>query len=775
MMKNINRLLAYSSGSENKVYERFFDVDHQQKFESIFCMGNGYLGLRATHEETYPDQVRGLFVNGTFQSASGSTVPELPNFPDIVGNEINLDGHLFDLTRGKLSHYKRYLNLSNGECVRKVDWELAGQKYHLEFRRFVSFAEKHLIAAQIKITPAQATTLTYTTSINGQVGNHGTQYFADGQQRHEKDDGLSYRFSGLDKNLDAVIYQLNTMSQDPEKVTASVDRRRIDKIYEFALAKDQTFSFETYSAITTSRDRDAIYHDPESLSHRARHVARAGKDNGYQKNRLLNSRAWKKEVWQVVPIEITSTNSLDQLLLNFGRYHLHVMTASNDDLTSIAAKGLSGEGYKGHAFWDTDMFIFPYFQYEFPKIARHLINYRYQQLPASRRNAVTNGYRGAQYPWESADVNHGETTPKWASFNIDTGKPSRIWTGEIEVHITADVAYTLMQYCAGLPEDDDYFMTHGLEILFDTAHFWTSRVRYDQQRRRYEILDVIGPDEYKEHVDNNAYTNYMAFYNMDSALQWIFNLKNNPVAYARFDQDFNLTQLQADLERITANFYLPKVNEDNILPENDTFLRLPDFNTSQFQNPAGDHLLRDMSIDTVNQYQICKQADVVLLLQAFRKYFTQKSVTTNIDYYEARTQHDSSLSYGSYAIVRARNNQAAQAYDLFHQAGLVDLNDNPKASDVGIHAAAMAQIWNSVVQGFAGVQIEDGLLKLAPHLPKEWTKLTFPIFWRGEKIYFEITDQEIVINNSGKAAISIIQDKGNIVEIPGYKTITCRY
>src|SRR5699024_9296689 len=117
----------------------------------------------------------------------------------------------------------------------------------------------------------------------------------------------------------------NTMSQDPEKVTASVDRRRIDKIYEFALAKDQTFYFETYSAITTSRDRDAIYHDSGSLFHHARHVARAGKDNGYQKNRLLNSRAWKKEVWQVVPIEITSTNSLDQLLLNFGRYHLHVM------------------------------------------------------------------------------------------------------------------------------------------------------------------------------------------------------------------------------------------------------------------------------------------------------------------------------------------------------------------------------------------------------------------------------------------------------------------
>ncbi|MCH4057974.1 MAG: hypothetical protein LKE89_08735 [Lactobacillaceae bacterium] len=717
-MEKINHLLAYSLGHDPKLYERFFDVRHQQKFESIFCMGNGYLGLRACHEEQYAGQSRGMYLQGTFQTASQTTRPELPNLPDVIGTELVLDKCRLDLTQGKLLNYERYLNLHNGQTVRRFDCQFGERHYHLVFRRFASFAEKHLIATQIEIIPSQASQVELTTAINGEVSNHGTQYFIDGQQRYERDNGLSYQFEGLDHNLRAAIYQLTSANEAADKTSAKVERRRVSQTMTFSLTKDQPLIIEVFSAVTTSRDRDSVYHDAHSLWQRAAKICQAAQTLGYAKNQTLNSQAWATEVWRTMPITIDSRTQLDQLMLDFARYHLHAMTATDNDLVNIAAKGLSGEGYKGHNFWDTDIFMLPYFQFEYPKIARNLVNYRYQQLPACREHAVTTGYQGAQYPWESAEISQGDNTPKWASFNVDTGKPSRIWTGELEVHISADVTYGLMRYCASLPATDDYLLERGLAVLFDTARFWTSRVAYVAKHQRYEILDVIGPDEYKEHVNNSTYTNYLAYYNMFTALQWLTKLEAKPAQYQRYSQQYDLPDLKAALQRITANFYLPRPNDDGIIPENDTFLTLPEIDLRQLSRSSEGNLLKNLSIDTVNAYQIAKQADVVLVLLAFPEQFSEHVITENLAYYEARTMNDSSLSYGSYAIANARHGQLVQAHDLFHQSGFVDLNSDPTASVDGIHAAAMGQIWNTAIQGFAGLRIVGNQLSVTPHLPE---------------------------------------------------------
>lgn len=393
-------------------------------------------------------------------------------------------------------------------------------------------------------------------------------------------------------------------------------------------------------------------------------------------------------MWAGVPVRITSNNSFDQFVLNFGRYHTHIMTPQDSSRVNIAAKGLSGEGYRGHSFWDTDIFMLPYFQYEYPNIARNLLKYRVLQLPSCRTNAAINHYQGAQYPWESALICEGETTPIWGDLDVDTGKPMRIWTGKIEAHITADVAYALLAYSNSLSVGDKFYINDAFPVLIDTARYWASRVTWRTEHRRYEILDVIGPNEYKEHVDNNAYTNYMAYFNMTAALSAISELRTNTEQYDQLNQKFLLQDLEKQLASIVSAFYLPVPNRDHILPENDTFLGLKSLDLSAYREKSVGSISESFSMSSINEYQLCKQADVVLVMQMFADKFDSETRKRNLDYYEARTLHDSSLSFGSHAVLCARNEEVEKAYQYFGKAGLIDLNSDPVGSAEGIHAAA---------------------------------------------------------------------------------------
>ncbi|WP_028988158.1 glycoside hydrolase family 65 protein [Thermicanus aegyptius] len=731
------------------IAETAFHPDFLGKGESLFAQGNGYMGVRASHEEEYLKQVRNFFVAGTFNAFDGSEATELPNGADVIGMEILLDGERFTLERGKIHFYRRHLDMRIGELIREIIWESQkGKQYRLFFRRFVSLKRLHLLAMRVEITPLSTTsTLTLTSGVNGRMTNSGTQHFREGEKRIFGKEILRFIQTTTQSKIHFIYHVSHSWWRDGIKVQVEpkmfFERRRIDLSYTVSIPMGTTIAMEKVATIHTSRDRE--YDHPgyrlEKQAEDALCRFRSVSGIGYFSLLQESAEEWES-YWNDVTVELDSEDSFDQAALRFAQYHLLIMTPAHDPRFGIGAKGLTGEGYKGHSFWDSEIFILPYFLFMKPKIARGLLKYRYHTLGGARKKAKENGYGGAMYPWESAFTGE-EETPKWGAVNILTGEATRIWSGDIEQHITCDIAYSIWQYYQATG-DTDFMEKYGYEMLFETATFWTSRVEWDEERNAYAIRNVIGPDEYKEHVDNNAYTNYMVARNLASALAAYEECKGKKEAFARLQTSLCLEDRPILWKKVLSALYLPKPREDGVIPQDDTYLTKPEIPLHAYRNSDRvQAILLDYSREEVNRMQVSKQADVVMLMDLLSEEFPPSVKQANLHYYEPRTIHDSSLSMAVHSIVACDAGERDLAYQFFKKACRIDLSPNPSSSDAGIHAASLGGIWRAAIQGFAGIRSRGGILHIYPVLPKEWRRIAFPLHWKGNTLRIEITPHRI--------------------------------
>jgi len=455
-------------------------------------------------------------------------------------------------------------------------------------------------------------------------------------------------------------------------------------------------------------------------------------------------------------IQIESENPFDQLAIRFAQYHLLGMTPKHDNRYGIGAKGLSGEGYKGHSFWDSEIFILPFFSFTLPEIASSLLEYRYNSLKGAREKAKVNGYKGAMYPWESAWLDDGEVTPAWGEADIVTGEAQKIWTGLIEIHISADIAYAVWQYYKATG-DEEFMKRSGFEILFDTAIFWGSRLEPNEKNGTFHINKVIGPDEYKEHINNDAYTNYMAHWCMGNAIEQYHNLKKeDPETYTRLNQKLHL---DAEIEVIQKKFdqvYLPEPNEDLVIAQEDTYLQKEIIDLSKYikQEQVGS-IFKDYNIEQINQIQVTKQASVVMLIYVLEDKFNDAIKLANFNYYEPKTLHDSSLSLSTHAVVAADVDDLHLSYDLFRKASEIDLGPNMKSSDQGVHAASLGGIWQIIVCGFGGLRMVGGKLRIKPKLPPQVKSIRYPVTWKGNPLEVMVSKGSIVIVNNGDTSVTL--------------------
>lgn len=403
------------------------------------------------------------------------------------------------------------------------------------------------------------------------------------------------------------------------------------------------------------------------------------------------------------------------------------------------------------------MFILPYFTFTRPETARTLLEYRYKNLYGAHLKARENGYEGAMYPWECAWVDDGEVTPMYMGADVVTGKITKCWTGIIEHHISADIAYAVEQYFL-VTGDLEYMEKYGYEIILDTALFWASRVQYIPEKDRYEILDVIGPDEYKEHVDNNAYTNYMAAYNMRQALKIIKMLpEKNKELYDRLNEKLSLSYIKEKIEDCIDKLYLPVPNEEGIIPQSDQFLGLKKLDLTKYKSSKEVlTIYNDFNTEQLNQYMVSKQADTVMLLFLLDTLFDEETKKRNFIFYEDKTLHDSSLSKSTHAILANDFGLDEMAYDLYERALNIDLGPQMKSSDEGIHSASIGGIWESTVMGFGGVRMEGENLRIAPRLPQKWKKLVFPLSFRGIPLTVTVGKSEVTVENHGEKDIVLL-------------------
>ncbi|MCX7975488.1 MAG: glycoside hydrolase family 65 protein, partial [Bellilinea sp.] len=429
------------------------------------------------------------------------------------------------------------------------------------------------------------------------------------------------------------------------------------------------------------------------------------------------------------------------LAVRFSLFQLLAAAPRQDERVSIGAKALSGYGYRGHVFWDTEIFMLPFFTYTRPEIARNLLSYRYHTLAGARQKARENGFKGAQFAWESAATGE-EVTPTWVPHPTDRTKLIRIWTGDIQIHISADVCYAIWQYWQATA-DDEFMAERGAEVFLDVARFWASRAEWNAERGCYEFTDVIGPDEYHDHVDNNAYTNALARWNLITALDilaWLEAYRPHKAVQLKQQLELNEAEL-AHWREVAEKIYWKQDSQTGLIEQFEGYFQRRQIDLQALE-PRTQSIQSLLGIEGASEANILKQPDVVMLAYLLPDLFDEKTLQTNYEYYSARTDHTfgSSLGPAIHAIIACRVGKPDEAYEHFLRAALADLEDVRGNAHDGIHAASAGGIWQAVVFGFGGLRFDPQGPTISPCLPRHWKRLAFRLMYRGRRFEIDLTN-----------------------------------
>ena len=711
--------------------------EFELKTESVFAQCNGYMGIRAAQPLKTIEEQRGMFISGVFNKAYEDEVTELVNCPDLTWFELEVDGQKIVPERSAMVSAERKLDLTSGELQIEYVFTLDdGTIIAIENKRFASFENKNLFVQKLAVSvlEGRVKTVKVKTGINGQQTNSGVSHFKSATARVYDKQIMEIR-SELEDNTVTIAADCVVKAGTLVKKDFVLGRRKITGVYEIQMEDSSALVFEKIAHVDQTEDG-------MSTAKRNKSVAQAAA-KGY--DLLLDGhRALLAEYWNQVSVEVEGMSLEDEAAVKFAQYHILGMTPWHTNSSSIAAKGLTGEGYKGHVFWDTEIFILPSLLYTYPEEARRLLEFRYKGLQGARNKAKEYGYKGAMFPWEAAKSGE-EETPLYAALNIHTGKANKVWSGIKEYHVTADIMYAMEQYYQ-VTNDLDFMECYGYEMAIETARFWVSAAKWDENRQKYGIYDIIGPDEYTEHIDNNAYTNHMVVYCVKKAIQYLEDLKQqNPQVYHVLNDRLAFEAELEEWKDFTEKMYLPEPNAEGIIPQDDTFLskkcleNIEKYKTSQVKQAV----LMDYSREEVVNMQVLKQADVVMLLNLFPQMFAEEIVKKNVLFYESRTIHDSSLSYCAHAQACAAIGAMDLSWEFFRHCLMIDIDDNPHDSMDGIHSASLGGIWNCLIFGFAGVNYQDQTLYLNPNVPGEWKKMSFRLVIDGVLLKFEVSNDLI--------------------------------
>lgn len=739
--------------------ERQFNPAHLLHKETVFTLSNGYLGTRGSFEEGYPGSRPATLINGVYDDAP-IVATELANCPDWLPLLIIVGGDRFRLDQGEVLNYQRCLDLHRGVLSRSVRWRSpAGHVLDLHFERFVSLADEHVLALRCQVGSVNYTgDVEIHASLNGYADNEGLLHWDCLNQASQDPIWIHTRsrHSGIELGMAA---HLQIRDADSLSTHAVAVPGYPTLITRFSLEAGQAVTVEKLVTVFTSRDTAAPVQQAQQ---------KLASLPDYATLLAAHEAAWAT-VWERNDVVIEG-DATAQLAVRYNLFQLLAVTPRNDDRVSIPAKALSGFAYRGHIFWDTEIFLLPCLILTQPELARNLLNYRYQTLPGARRKAAAAGYEGAMYSWESADTGD-EVTPPWVP--SAKGKDLiRIWCGEKEVHISADVAYAAWLYWQSTG-DMAWMADYGVEMILDTAIFWASRVEWNPQHDRYELRDVIGPDEYHERVDNNVFTNRLAQWHLQTALEvWAWLQQADPARASQLAEQLTLTPQRLQQWQIIAEkIWIAQNPTTGLMEQFEGFFNLQDINLLDYE-PRHKSMQVILGIEGANQRQVLKQADVVMLLHLLgtglmgnARGYDRATLQTNWDYYVPRTDHTygSSLGPAIHAALACQLDKPEEAYSHFMRAALVDLADNRGNAHEGIHAASTGGVWQAVVFGFAGIQLTEAGPVAHPHLPEGWKRLKFQLQWQGQTYAFDLQAEPSSAQQSTPAIQGVIFDLDGVL------------
>ncbi|MBC7453827.1 MAG: glycoside hydrolase family 65 protein [Massilia sp.] len=720
--------------------------------ETLFALGNGYVGLRGNHEDGYSGpagtSLDGSYLNGFYESEPivypeaafglAKTNQFMLNVPNAKGIALSLGDECFDVLSanlaGSLSNYQRSLDFRSGLLVRSLEWTApSGRQVAIRSRRLVCFVHKHVFAIEYEVTPLNFSgPIRLFATLDGAVSN---QQAGDDPRVGSAVSGPALQWIGMQQDDSFLAITQRTHNSGftlvsaiessigentPSSRVSECDGEQVGQRFDVTAQLGKPVRLIKFGAYFSSRDYPA-----DTLMTRARQALTQAREAGFDAL-CTEQHAYLADFWATADVEIAGDAALQQGI-RFNQFHL-LQSVGRDGKTNIAAKGVTGEGYEGHYFWDTEIYIFPFFLYSKPDIARKLLEYRYAGLDKARERARQMSHaQGALYPWRTI-----------AGDECSAYFPA----GTAQYHINADIAYSIKLYYEATG-DLDYMADAGAEIVLETARIWIAIGNLDREGR-FCINEVTGPDEYTALVNNNYYTNAMAQMHLGFAADISATLaRERPAQWARLSAAIGLGAGEIDAWRqACACMALPYDAALGIHAQDDSFLskKVWDFAATPKQHYP---LLLNYHPLVIYRHQVCKQADVVLALLLLPEQFTQDAKRRDFDYYEAVTTHDSSLSPCIFSIIASEVGYHDKAYDYFMQTARLDLDNTHGNTHYGVHTAAMAGTWMGVAYGFAGMRVSAGALRFAPTLPARWSHYQFKIHLRGALLQVRVEAAQV--------------------------------
>ncbi|RRJ95400.1 glycoside hydrolase family 65 protein [Opitutaceae bacterium TAV4] len=742
-----------------------------EKHGSKFIIGNGAMGVRGTLEEFDKIQLAACTLAGLYDQV-GDKWREPVNAPHTFNARITIDDTPLSVLTTPIARHNQTLDLRCAIHSRETIFRLPdGAEATLRADRFLSLADTRLGVMTLSLTVTRPCRIRLETGIDGNVWDLNGPHLTHFETQHENGIHLLSARTGEKSIPLAVAEALHTETLPPSETHQSA--QTIQHRFDFNAAAAKTYSFKKYTSVATGLEHN---NDAPATAAAALATARAAAATG-RDALLAASRAIWDARWRDSDVLIEGDND-SQLALRYSIYQLLIIAPASD-ACSIPARGLSGQVYKGGIFWDTEIFMSPFFDHTQPALGRRLMRYRVKILDGARRKAAGHDCRGAFYAWESQET--GDDACTLFNFtDVFTGRPMRTHFRDKQVHISADVAFAIWRHYR-LTGDETLLTDGGAEVILECARFFLSYAWFKPEKNRYEILDVVGPDEYHERVANNAFTTAMASATLRIALDTLALLeKKHPATCAVL------------LERLDYADDLKRIREMDTL----LFRPAPDPKTGVIEQFTGYHKLEDTTPAEVKKRvlnpteywggghgiatptQVIKQADVVLMLHLFSENFSDDVKRANWDFYEPRTEHGSSLSPCVYALLAAELGRTDYAFKYFLRTATIDLTGDAKQYSGGIyiggtHPAANGGAWMTAVLGFGGLRLVkdeprgNDIMRLTPRLPAKWKKLTFRFTWRGQWFTASITSD----------AITLTADANNTADAPfvlaGQTPVTC--
>ncbi len=712
---------------------------------NVYQIANGYMGYRGTLDEFNASQLVGITLAGIFDRV-GSAWREPVNAPNGGFTSVSVGGVELSALGNKVVRHGQTLRFANAMFERETDFESKGTVLTIRSSRFLSAETPNLGVIRFSVSCNRAATVTIRTGIDGNIwdlnGPHLLQLAAT-----RRDSVLVVE--GLTNESSKRVVVAETADIGFGEVRYESKGNHNLRVIKLSAEPGETYAFHKYFAVFT--DNDAVR---KPIVEAAVDTVQQAKALGYEACLARHNAQWE-EKWSRGDVTIEGDDEA-QLALRYSILQLLMVAPVKGSANSIPARALSGQVYKGAIFWDTEMFMFPFFIHTYPEKAVELMRYRIKTLNGARRKAKTEGlgYRGAFYAWESQETGDDACT----YFNIGdpfTGRALRTYFRDKQVHISGDVAIAMWDYFR-LTGDDSLLLEGGAEVILECARFFHSAAYYNVEKGRYEILDVVGPDEYHERVNNNAFTSMVAKETFKIAMATVNHFKRK-----------HPRELRALLRKLRIERELPAFRD----AARRLFVPAPDPKTGVIEQFDGYLGLSESSVEELkarmihpNEYlgagqglavptKIIKQADVVMMLNLFRTRFPAKIKKVNWEYYEPRTEHGSSLSASAYAMVAAEFGNLDFAYKYFLKTAKIDLEAKYKVyvGSVfmgGSHPAANGGAWMTAVLGFGGVQADEKRVAINPRLWRKWKRLNFHLTYKGDDFRMNITKTSVTVASS---------------------------